>query len=114
MYVLMAWSAILAACGFAQRHLDRDGPARRYLTEAVFPVYILHQTLIVVLARALKPLHRAPGLEAMLLVVLVTVASFAGFEIVRRVPLLRPLFGLGPRGPGPAPAEAAVTSAAPA
>ena len=45
----------------------------------------------------MKPLHRAPGLEALLLVVLVTVLSFAGFEIVRRVPLLRPLFGLGPR-----------------
>jgi surface polysaccharide O-acyltransferase-like enzyme len=114
MVMLMAWSAIVAACGFAQRHLDRDGPARRYLTEAVFPVYILHQTLIVVLAHALKPLHRAPGLEAMLLVVLVTVTSFAGFEIVRRVPLLRPLFGLGPRGPVASRAAAAVTSAAPA
>jgi glucans biosynthesis protein C len=111
MYVLMAWSAILAACGFAQRHLDRDGPARRYLTEAVFPVYILHQTLIVVLAHALKPLQHAPGLEAMLLVVLVTVLSFTGFEIVRRVPLLRPLFGLGPRAPIAAPAAAAVTAA---
>ncbi|KQV52296.1 acyltransferase family protein [Massilia sp. Root335] len=110
-YVLMAWSAILAACGFAQRHLDRDGPARRYLTEAVFPVYILHQTLIVVLAHALKALHRAPGLEAMLLVVLVTVLSFTGFEIVRRVPLLRPLFGLGPRAPTASPAEAAGTAA---
>lgn len=97
MYVLMAWTAIVAACGFARLHLDRDGPARRYLTEAIFPVYILHQTLIVVLAHALKPLHRAPGLEAMLLVVLVTVGSFAGFEIVRRVSVLRPLFGLGPR-----------------
>jgi peptidoglycan/LPS O-acetylase OafA/YrhL len=103
-YALMCWSAILAACGFARQHLDRDGPARRYLTEAVFPVYILHQTLIVVLAHALKPLHRPPGLEALLLVVLVTVLSFAGFEIVRRVPLLRPLFGLGPRTRTPAAA----------
>jgi hypothetical protein len=43
----------------------------------------------------------------MLLVVLVTVGSFAGFEIVRRVPVLRPLFGLGPRAPvAPATAHA--------
>jgi glucans biosynthesis protein C len=111
-YALMAWSAIVAACGFAYRHLDRDGPARRYLTEAVFPVYILHQTLIVVLAHAFKPLHRAPGLEAVLLVVLVTAGSFAGFEIVCRVPLLRPLFGLGPRTAAAARAAAGVTPAA--
>jgi hypothetical protein len=96
-YALLAWSAILALCGFARRHLDHDGPARRYLTEAVFPVYILHQTLIVVQAHALKPLHLAPGLEAIVLVVLTTVLSFAGFELVRRVAVLRPLFGLGPQ-----------------
>jgi hypothetical protein len=111
-YALLAWSAILAACGFAQRHLDRDGPARRYLTEAMFPLYILHQTLIVVLAHALKPLHRPPGLEALLLVVLVTVLSFAGFEIVRRVPLLRPLFGLGPRPRIATPATALTAATA--
>jgi glucan biosynthesis protein C len=92
---LTSWTAIVAACGFARRHLDRDGPARRYLTQAVFPVYILHQTLIVLLAHALKPLHRPPGLEALLLVVLTTVLCFTGFELVRRVALLRPLFGLG-------------------
>ena len=109
-YALMTWSAIVAACGFARRHLDRDGRARRYLAEAVFPVYILHQTLIVVLAHAFKPLHRSPGVEAPMLIVLVTVLSFAGFEIVRRVSVLRPLFGLGPR----AETAARTAAAAPA
>ena len=93
-YALCAWSAIVAACGFARRHLDRDGPARRYLTEAVFPVYIAHQTLIVVLAHAFQPLRLAPGLEALLLAVLTTGGCFALFEAVRRVGVLRPLFGL--------------------
>jgi peptidoglycan/LPS O-acetylase OafA/YrhL len=94
LYALLTWSAILAACGFAQRHLDRDGPARRYLAEAVFPVYILHQTIIAVLAHAMKPLQLAPGFEALLLIVLTTTLSLAGFEAVRRVAILRPLFGL--------------------
>jgi surface polysaccharide O-acyltransferase-like enzyme len=90
----LAWCAICAAIGFAHRHLQRDGAARRYLTEAVFPVYIAHQTLIVVLAHSLKPVKLAPGLEAVLLIVMTTSASFAVVELVRRVPLLRPLFGL--------------------
>jgi surface polysaccharide O-acyltransferase-like enzyme len=108
-YTLCAWSAIVAACGFARRHLDRDGPARRYLTDAVFPVYIAHQTLIVVLAHAFKPLNLAPGLEALLLMVLTATGSFALYEAVRRLPLLRPLFGLAqhPRQRGAvAPAHA--------
>jgi hypothetical protein len=95
-YALCAWSAIVAACGFARRHLDADGPARRYLTEAVFPVYIAHQTLIVVLAHGFKPLRLAPGLEALLLAVLTIAGCFALFEAVRRVRVLRPLFGLAP------------------
>jgi len=107
-YAVLAWSAIVAACGFAARHLDRDGPARRYLNEAVFPVYILHQTLIVVLAHGMQPLRLAPGVEAVLLVVLTLGLSFGGFELVRRVRLLRPLFGLAPERPAPARAGAAV------
>lgn len=108
-YALFAWSAILAACGFARRHLDEDGPARRYLAPAVFPVYILHQTVIVVLARTLKPLHIQPGLEGMLLIVLTTVSCFAGYELVRRVAALRPLFGLGAAEPA-SPAQPALAA----
>lgn len=117
-YALLAWSAIMAACGFAARHLDRDGPARRYLNEAVFPVYILHQTLIIVMAHGMQPLRIAPGLEAVMLVVLTLTLSFGGFELIRRVPVLRPLFGLARRtveaapGAGPAPSQPADVRAA--
>ncbi|XYJ12107.1 acyltransferase family protein [Telluria sp. B2] len=93
-YAATAWSAIAAACGFAARHLERDGPARRYLAAAIFPVYIVHQTLIVVLAHLFKPAKLAPGTEGLLLTVLTLTLSFAVFELVRRVRLLRPLFGL--------------------
>jgi len=111
MYALLAWSAMVAACGFAARHLDRDGPARRYLNESIFPVYILHQTVIVVLAHTLQPLRLAPGLEAIMLIVLTLSLSFAGFELVRRVALLRPLFGLAPRSTG-RPVQAAIATPA--
>jgi len=89
-----AWSAIVAACGFAARHLERDGPARRYLVAAVFPVYIVHQTIIVTLAHLFKPLRLAVGVEAALLVVLTVTLSFLVYECVRRVAPLRPLFGM--------------------
>jgi glucans biosynthesis protein C len=100
-FALCAWSAIVAACGFAHRHLQFDGPARRYLTEAVFPVYIVHQTLIVTIAHAIKPARLAPGLEALMLVVLALSLSFGIFELVRRSALLRPLFGLAPLAMAP-------------
>jgi hypothetical protein len=95
-YMLCAWSAIIAACGFAHRHLNRDNASRAYLTEAVFPVYILHQTLIVAIAHLIKPANVAPAAEGPILIVLTLTISFGVFELVRRVAVLRPLLGLGP------------------
>jgi glucans biosynthesis protein C len=88
------WLAIAAVLGFAHRHLNLDSPARRYLTTAIFPVYILHQTVIVVAAHALKPSHLYPPVEGVLLVLLTVATCFLGYEAIRRVRLLRPLFGL--------------------
>lgn len=95
-YCVCQWSAILTMCGFGRRHLNFDSAARRYLTEAVFPVYILHQTLIVAMAHWLKPVKLAPTVEGVFLVVLTFGVSFGVFEAVRRIAILRPLFGLGP------------------
>ncbi|MBV8125977.1 MAG: acyltransferase family protein [Paucibacter sp.] len=95
-FCLCQWAPIMAACGFGRRHLNFDSERRRYLTQAVFPVYILHQTLIVVMAHYLQPVRLAPGVEAAVLLVLTFTLSFGMFEVVRRVRVLRPLFGLGP------------------
>ena len=88
------WLAIAAVVGFAHRHLARDNAARRYLTSAIFPVYILHQTIIVVVAHALKPSHLFPPVEGFLLVLVTAATCFLSYEAIRRVRLLRPLFGL--------------------
>lgn len=93
-YCLCQWAPILTVCGFGQRHLNFDSAKRRYLTQAVFPVYILHQTLIVSMAHWLKPVQLAPATEGLILLVLTFTLSFGGFELVRRIALLRPLFGL--------------------
>lgn len=88
------WCAIAAAFGFAYRLRNVDSAALRYLTPAVFPVYILHQTIIIVLAHDAKPLNLPPLVEGPLLVLLTFALCFGGYEIIRRVPPLRPLFGL--------------------
>ncbi|HEX7801296.1 MAG TPA: acyltransferase family protein [Pseudoxanthomonas sp.] len=88
------WTSIAAIFGFAYRWRRADSPALRYLTPAVFPVYILHQTVIVVAAYNLRPLDIPPLPEGLLLVVATFAACFGGYEIIKRVRWLRPLFGL--------------------
>jgi glucan biosynthesis protein C len=103
-YALCGWCAIVAACGFAHRHLQFDSARRRYLTQAVFPVYILHQSLIVVLAHSIKPANLAPATEGLVLVVLTLGISLGVFELVRRCRPLHLLLGIG-SGPAIKPAE---------
>lgn len=101
------WTAIVAVLGFARRLAPGDSPLLRYLGAAVFTVYILHQTIIVVLSQALLPLALPPLVEGPLLVVATLALSLAGFEVARRIPVLRPLMGIShprPRVPQPAPA----------
>lgn len=95
---IQQWVCIVAVLGFARRHWNHDNAARRYLTAAIFPVYILHQTVIVVAAHALKPVQLPPLLEGPLLVIGTVAICFLTYEVIRRMRWLRPLFGLALRG----------------
>ena len=94
---LYAWLAIVSMLGLAQRWLNRPGRALSYMTEAIFPWYILHQTITVMAGYWLT----RQGLPVWIEAPLVIAATFGGCAVlheyvIRRTPLLRPLFGLKP------------------
>ncbi|MET0708342.1 MAG: acyltransferase family protein [Tardiphaga sp.] len=93
-YGFYQWFAIVAVLGFAGRWLNRDSPARRYLTDAIFPYYIVHQTAIIAIAHHLKGWQLPAWVEAGLVISGTAAACAATYEIVRRIAPLRPLFGL--------------------
>ena len=53
-YGFYQWLCIVVVLGFARRWLARDSAARCYLTDAIFPYYIVHQTAIIVIAHGLR------------------------------------------------------------
>ncbi len=91
---VLAWSAILGLLGMAQTHLHRDGPVRRYLTEAIFPYYIGHQTIIIVVGYYLKGASVGPAAEFTVVLLATIVGCALTYEIGRRINWLRPLIGL--------------------
>ncbi|MET0582624.1 MAG: acyltransferase family protein [Pseudoxanthomonas sp.] len=100
-WALNQWTSIAAIFGFAYRFRHADSRTLRYLVPAVFPVYILHQSVIVFAAYNLRPLNIAPLPEGLLLIALTFAACFGGYELIRRVRWLRPLFGLKRNVPSP-------------
>ena len=86
---------MMALLGFARQHLSTtNGPLRRTLTEAIFPFYIIHQTIIVVAAYNLNRLHLPVAVEATLLVILTVAGCWLTYITIKHIPFLRPLFGL--------------------
>lgn len=49
-YPLIAWSWIMMLTGYAKKYLDRPHRIHQYVNQAIYPYYILHQTIIVILA----------------------------------------------------------------
>ena len=94
MRVVYSWTMILTLAGLAHRFLNRDGPARRYFTEAIFPYYILHQTITVVAGQWLTGFALGFWVELGLLTAATLGGCAIGYELVRRVTVLRPVFGL--------------------
>jgi glucans biosynthesis protein C len=91
---VLAWCAILGLLGFAQTCLHHDGPVRRYLTEAIFPYYIAHQTIIIAVGFWLKQAGAEPGLAFGVILLTTVLGCALTYEIARRVNWLRPVLGL--------------------
>jgi hypothetical protein len=85
---------MVAVLGFARRWISADSAARRYLTDAIFPYYIVHQTAIIMIAHALHGRDLPAWLEASIVITGTIVTCVLTYEIVRRVTIFRPLFGL--------------------
>ncbi|MBR0828364.1 acyltransferase family protein [Bradyrhizobium manausense] len=93
-YGCYQWLAMAAVLGFARRHFTADGPVRRYLTDAIFPYYIVHQTAIIVIAHALRGSDLSAASEASIVIGGTALSCVVTYEVVRRIAWLRPLFGL--------------------
>lgn len=95
------WVWIVAALGWGHRLLNRPMPWLPYATEAVYPWYILHQTITVVAGVYLSQLALGPVVEPLLVLVATIGGCFLLHEfVIRRTPILRPLFGLSYRPSG--------------
>lgn len=103
LYALDQWCAISAILGFGARHLDGGGPVLSWLTLAVFPFYIVHQTIIVVVGHHIAKWDLNQALEAGLLIASTIAGCLLTYAVVSRVAILRPLFGLRPRARPQAP-----------
>jgi len=101
--VAMGWTVTLALIQLADRFWNRDHRWRKTAAEAVFPFYLVHQPVIVLIAWYSLPWGLSAGVQFLLLVAGTGAACIVTYLVGREIGWLRPLIGLGPRPPRPAP-----------
>ena len=85
---------IFAVFGFAYKSLNRPSKALSYLSQAAYPVYILHMVFLYLGSMLIMPLGIPALARFIFLVVFTIVGCFITYEVIRRIKFLRPLFGL--------------------
>lgn len=96
-FAIDQWMVIVAILGFGSRWLrNADGPVIRYLTDAVFTCYLAHQTILVAAVWVIRPFNLPAAVEALSLAVITIGGSLVIYEAVRRIPVIRPIWGLKP------------------
>jgi peptidoglycan/LPS O-acetylase OafA/YrhL len=108
---ISSWCWVLAIFGFGMKHLTRNSKYLAPLNEAVLPFYVLHQSILIVVGYVVVQWD-IPALAKWLIIAPLSFAIIVGLiAIIRRVNVLRFLFGLRPlrRAAQPAPAVTTLT-----
>ncbi len=85
---------LLTLLGFAGAYLNKKHPLLTYMSDAVLPWYILHQTLIIVFAMWLAKLELGPVFEPISLIICTFIGCAIGYEVIKRFMVTRFIFGL--------------------
>jgi len=89
---------IFSVFAFGYRYLNHSSKALNYLSQAAYPVYILHMIFLFLGSFLIFPLDIAVQLQFVLVLLFTVVGCFTFYELIRRVDIIRPIFGLKRNG----------------
>lgn len=93
--VVNLWSWIIVLFGMAAEYLNKPSKVLAYSNRAVYPFYILHQTVTVVLGFLIMDKDWSLWIKFPLLVIGTFGISWIIYEfLIRRIPIIQPLFGV--------------------
>jgi glucans biosynthesis protein C len=99
LFPIVAWGWVLALVGYGKKYLNRKLKVLDYLNQAVYPFYILHQTVIVVLVYYIVQVPNESILSKYLYTVAMTLFITVGIYhlLIRPYAFTRFLFGMKPK-----------------
>jgi hypothetical protein len=97
-YPVIAWSWIMMLVGYIKKYFDKPHRIHQYVNEAIYPYYILHQTVIVILAFYVVKVEESILAKYLFIVSFALVLCFYLYHIfIRPYNVMRILFGMKPK-----------------
>lgn len=93
-YYLLEWIGILAMLGLGRRFLDHNWKFTSFFVKAEFPLYLFHQTILIMVGYWLLPCVSSVYVQYVLIIVISFVLSYLLYEICRRFRWTRFLFAI--------------------
>jgi hypothetical protein len=86
---------IFAVFGFAYKYLNHPSKTLAYLSQGAYPIYIIHMIFLYLGSFLIIPLDIKTILKFILITSFTGIACYVCYDlIIKRMGLLRPLFGL--------------------
>ena len=89
---------IFSVITFAHKYLNHSSKALDYLSQAAYPIYILHMIFLYFGSMVIFRLDIDVRLQFFLVLFFTVAGCFLSYEVIRRVNILRPMFGLKMKG----------------
>lgn len=93
-YKCSEWIGILAVLGLGAKYINKRTTFTEYFSRAVFPVYTIHQTILVTLAFFVVP--RVENVYVAFLIIMTTsfIVTLIFYELLKRTSVTRFIFGI--------------------
>jgi len=90
----LSWIGILAVIGVGKRFLEFNNKFTQYFVPSVFPIYIFHQSIIVIIGFLVVRNISEPVIQYFIIMGMSFILTIMMYEILRRLAVTRFLFGI--------------------
>lgn len=93
-YYFTIWISLLAWIGYGKKYLNFNTSFLSYFSKAAFPIYIMHQTYLVIIGYFILKSVNIFSLQYISIILLTFMTCLVTYEIIKRFKLTRFLFGI--------------------
>jgi glucans biosynthesis protein C len=90
----LSWIGILAIIGLGKRFLEFNNKFTKYFVPSVFPIYIFHQSIIVIIGFVVVSNISEPVMQYFIIMAASFILTIMIYEMFRRLAITRLLFGI--------------------